>query len=81
MIFSTWGRRSPIARPVFAGLAGMVECRGTGRVSKAYEDDAATAGSLGWAVSRRLSHHLALLTEPGDVAWELRELIGQFPSR
>jgi len=51
------------------------------QLSEAYEDDAATARSLGWAVSRRLSHHLALLTEPGDVAWELRELIGQFPSR
>ena len=34
-------------------------------------------GELGWPVRRQLSHHLALLTEPGQVARELRELIGQ----
>jgi pimeloyl-ACP methyl ester carboxylesterase len=47
------------------------------QLSKAYEDDAARAGELGWPVRQQLSHHLALLTEPGQVAREVRELIGQ----
>jgi pimeloyl-ACP methyl ester carboxylesterase len=47
------------------------------QLSEAYEDDAARARELGWPVRRRLSHHLALLTEPGRVASEIRELIGR----
>ena len=50
------------------------------QLSEAYEDDAATARELGWPVRKRLSHHLALLTEPDRVARELRELIDHFPS-
>jgi hypothetical protein len=33
-------------------------------------------GALGWRVTQHLSHHLALLTEPGQIARELRTLIG-----
>jgi pimeloyl-ACP methyl ester carboxylesterase len=47
------------------------------QLSEAYEDEAAKAGELGWPVRRELSHHLALLTEPGRVARLVRELIGQ----
>jgi hypothetical protein len=47
------------------------------QLSQAYEDDAARARELGWPVRQMPSHHLALLTEPGRVAGELRELIGQ----
>jgi hypothetical protein len=47
------------------------------QLSAAYEDEAAKAGELGWPVRRELSHHLALLTEPGQVARQVRELIGQ----
>lgn len=46
-------------------------------LSAAYEDEAARARELGWPVRRQLSHHLALLTEPGEVARQVRELIGQ----
>jgi hypothetical protein len=46
------------------------------QLSEAYDGDAATARELGWPVRQRLSHHLALLTEPGQVARDLRELIG-----
>jgi hypothetical protein len=46
------------------------------QLSEAYGDDAARARELGWPVRRQLSHHLALLTAPGQVAGELRELIG-----
>jgi hypothetical protein len=45
--------------------------------SEAYEDQAATARELGWPVAQRMSHHLALLTDPGLVAGSLREVIGQ----
>jgi pimeloyl-ACP methyl ester carboxylesterase len=48
------------------------------QLSEAYEDDAASACELGWPVIRLLSHHLALLTEPGQIAREIRELIGRF---
>jgi pimeloyl-ACP methyl ester carboxylesterase len=48
------------------------------QLSEAYEDEATRARQLGWPVRRQLSHHLALLTEPGQVARELRKLIGQF---
>jgi pimeloyl-ACP methyl ester carboxylesterase len=47
------------------------------QLSEAYEDEAARARELGWPVRRQLSHHLALLSEPGQVAREIRELIGQ----
>jgi pimeloyl-ACP methyl ester carboxylesterase len=47
------------------------------QLSGAYEDDAARARELGWPVRQQLSHHLALLTEPGQIAREIRELIGR----
>jgi pimeloyl-ACP methyl ester carboxylesterase len=47
------------------------------QLSRAYEDDAASAHELGWPVRRQLSHHLALLTEPGQIAREVRMLIGR----
>jgi pimeloyl-ACP methyl ester carboxylesterase len=47
------------------------------QLSKAYKGEAGRARQLGWPVGQRLSHHLALLTEPGQVARELRKLISQ----
>ena len=47
------------------------------QLSEAYEGEAARARQLGWPVRQQLSHHLALLTEPSQVARELRKLIGQ----
>ena len=47
------------------------------QLSEAYEDEAARARELGWPVRQRLSHHLALLTEPGQVAREVSELAGR----
>jgi hypothetical protein len=47
------------------------------QLSEAYEDQAAKARELGWPVIVQMSHHLAVLTEPGRVAGSLRELIGQ----
>ena len=47
------------------------------QLSEAYEDEAARARELGWPVRRQLSHHLALLTEPGQVAREVSELAGR----
>ena len=47
------------------------------QLSEAYEDEAARASELGWPVRKRLSHHLALLTEPGQVAREVRKLAGR----
>ena len=47
------------------------------QLSEAYEDEAARARELGWPVRNRPSHHLALLTEPGQVAHEVRTLIDQ----
>jgi hypothetical protein len=47
------------------------------QLSEAYEDDAARARELGWPVRQQLSHHLALLTEPGQIASEIRKLIEQ----
>ena len=44
---------------------------------QAYDDEAARARDLGWPVRELPSHHLALLTQPGQVAREIRELIGQ----
>ncbi|MBO0773459.1 MAG: alpha/beta hydrolase [Actinobacteria bacterium] len=45
------------------------------QLSEAYEGEAARARALGWPVRRHLSHHLALLTEPGHVAREIGTLI------
>lgn len=45
------------------------------QLSEAYDGEAARARELGWPVRQMLSHHLALLTEPGRVAHEIRELI------
>lgn len=47
------------------------------QLSEAYQDQAARARELGWPVIEQMSHHLALLTEPGRVAGSLRELISQ----
>jgi pimeloyl-ACP methyl ester carboxylesterase len=47
------------------------------QLSEAYEDEAARACELGWPVRKQRSHHLALLTEPSQVAREVRELAGR----
>jgi hypothetical protein len=47
------------------------------RLSEAYQDQAAKARALGWPVAERMSHHLAPLTDPAQVAESLRELLGQ----
>jgi pimeloyl-ACP methyl ester carboxylesterase len=47
------------------------------QLSEAYEGEAARAGELGWPVRQHLSHHLALLTEPSQIARELRKLISR----
>jgi hypothetical protein len=47
------------------------------RLSEGYEGEAARARELGWPVAELISHHLALLTDPGPVAASLRELIGR----
>ena len=44
------------------------------QLSEAYEGEAARARELGWPVRQQLSHHLALLTEPGQVARDVRRL-------
>jgi hypothetical protein len=46
------------------------------QLSQAYEDEAARARELGWPVRQQPGHHLALLTEPGQVARGVRRLIG-----
>jgi len=45
------------------------------QLSEAYDGEAARAAELGWPVRMQLSHHLALLTAPGQVAGEIRELV------
>jgi hypothetical protein len=45
-------------------------------LSDAYLDEAARARELGWPVIEQMTHHLALLTEPGRVAGSVRKLIG-----
>jgi hypothetical protein len=45
-------------------------------LSDAYQDEAAKAWELGWPVAEQMTHHLALLTEPGRIAGSLCELIG-----
>jgi pimeloyl-ACP methyl ester carboxylesterase len=47
------------------------------QLSEPYADDAARARDLGWPVRQRLSNHLGLLTEPGQVAGAITELLGQ----
>ena len=47
------------------------------QLSEAYEGEAGRARELGWPVRQMLSHHLSLLTEPGRVAREVRQLIGR----
>jgi hypothetical protein len=47
------------------------------QLSEAYEGEAAKARDLGWPVHQQLSHHLALLTEPSQVAHAIRNLINQ----
>ncbi len=47
------------------------------QLSEAYQDPAARARELGWPVTRQLSHHLALLTEPGRVAESVHGLLGR----
>ena len=47
------------------------------QLSEAYEDPAGQARDLGWPVTEQMSHHLAPLTQPGQVAESLRELIDQ----
>ena len=49
------------------------------QLSEAYEQEAATARELGWPVATLMSHHLALLTDPGGIARSLHDLIGQLP--
>jgi pimeloyl-ACP methyl ester carboxylesterase len=46
------------------------------QLSARYDDQAATARELGWPVRQQPSHHLALLTAPGEVARAVRTLIG-----
>jgi pimeloyl-ACP methyl ester carboxylesterase len=45
------------------------------QLSEAYADEAARAREFGWPVRQQLSHHLALLTAPAQVAREVRKLI------
>jgi hypothetical protein len=45
------------------------------QLSEAYDHEAARARELGWPVRQQLSHHLALLTDPGQVAREVRRLL------
>ena len=47
------------------------------QLSDAYDDEAARARELGWPVTKQLSHHLAMLTEPSLIAGSLLELLGQ----
>ncbi len=47
------------------------------QLSDAYQGEADKARELGWPVMEQLSHHLAMLTEPGRVAGSLHQLIGQ----
>ena len=45
------------------------------QLSEAYHDEAAHARELGWPVKVQLSHHLAVLTQPSQVASAIRTLI------
>jgi hypothetical protein len=45
------------------------------QLSEAYQDQAAKARELGWPMTEQIGHHLAPLTQPGQIAGSLRELI------
>jgi hypothetical protein len=47
------------------------------QLSEAYQDQAATARARGWPVTRQMSHHLALVTEPGRVAESVYGLLAR----
>jgi pimeloyl-ACP methyl ester carboxylesterase len=47
------------------------------QLSAAYQDEAGRARELGWPVRHHPGSHLALLTQPGQVAREIRDLTGQ----
>jgi hypothetical protein len=47
------------------------------QLSEAYQDQADRARERGWPVTRQMSHHLALLTEPGQVAASVHGLLGR----
>jgi hypothetical protein len=47
------------------------------QLSAAYADEAAKARKLGWPVAEHPGHHLALLTEPDQVAAAIHELLGR----
>ncbi len=49
-------------------------------LSQAYEHQAAKARHRGWPVTRVMTHHLAMLTEPARIASALDELIREIPS-
>jgi pimeloyl-ACP methyl ester carboxylesterase len=49
------------------------------QLSEAYEHEAARVRERGWPVAELMSHHLAMLTEPGRVAGSLHDLIAQLP--
>src|ERR1700722_8899476 len=46
------------------------------QLSDGYDDEAARARELGWPVTKHLSHHLAMLTEPGLITEALLGLLG-----
>ena len=50
------------------------------QLSEAYDHEVARARALGWPTAQLMSHHLALLTDPGRVAGALRDLIGRLPA-
>jgi hypothetical protein len=47
------------------------------QLSEGYQAEAARARERGWAVRQQPGHHLALLTHPGQVARQIRELTDQ----
>jgi hypothetical protein len=47
------------------------------QLSDAYDDEAARAAELGWPVTKQLSHHLAVLTEPSLIT---EALLGWLPT-
>jgi hypothetical protein len=57
-------------------LAPLEHDREAAARTQSPEDQAARARELGWPVARRMSHHLALLTEPDLIAGALAGLIG-----
>lgn len=51
------------------------------RLSSAYEESAATADAIGYRVLRRTAHHLAMVTDPEDLAGAVVKLTDAFPRR